>query len=180
MITLGRNFQLWKGNINLKKLMTGGAPDSLTSLGWGKVRSLSLLINFSSHQWGERTGGDHDVGCRKWEVAVPSVQKLGLFFRLIGSAPSGFIKNNETTAFLQVLRWLAFLRTVDRADLTVLKITELNGTNWTELNAARNRGTGTKKMWAQTKNINWIYLVIQVLRWLVFLGTDTFHPRLKT
>jgi hypothetical protein len=40
---------------------------------------------------------------------------------------------------------LAFLGTVDRADLMVLKLTELNGTKLTELNAAKNRGTGTKK-----------------------------------
>jgi hypothetical protein len=47
---------------------------------------------------------------------------------------------------------LAFLGIVDQADLTVLKLTELNGTKWTELNAARNRGTGTKKHRLKTKN----------------------------
>jgi hypothetical protein len=56
--------------------------------------------------------------------------------------------------FLQVLRWLAFLGTVDRADLTVLKLTKLNGTEWTELNAATIRGTGSEKHGPKNKNIN--------------------------
>jgi hypothetical protein len=41
---------------------------------------------------------------------------------------------------------LAFLETVDQTDLTVLKLTELN--------AAKNRGTGTQKYGPKTKNMD--------------------------
>jgi hypothetical protein len=63
-------------------------------------------------------------------------------------------RNLAPFIIMQVLRWLVFLGTVDRADLTVLKWMELNGIKWTELNVATIRGTKTEKRGLKTKNIN--------------------------
>jgi hypothetical protein len=61
--------------------------------------------------------------------------------------------------FIQVLEWLAFLETVDRSDLTVIKLMKLDGTKWTKLNAARNVGPKLKIRGTKTKSMNSIYLV---------------------
>jgi hypothetical protein len=45
------------------------------------------------------------------------------------------------------------------ADLTVLKLTELNRTKWTELNAATNIGPELKMHGTGTKNIDLVYLI---------------------
>jgi hypothetical protein len=54
---------------------------------------------------------------------------------------------------------LAFLGTIDQSDLTVLKWTKQNGTKWTELNAARNKGPELKICGTKINNINSIYLI---------------------
>jgi hypothetical protein len=56
---------------------------------------------------------------------------------------------------------IAFLRTIDRADLTVLKLMKLDGIKRTELNSARDVGSELKKRRPKTKN-KYIYVSISI------------------
>jgi hypothetical protein len=82
---------------------------------------------------------------------IISVSKLRNYLFMQYNMYISELQNCIHTKIIQVLRWLVFLGIVDRADLTVLKLTELNRTKWMELNAARNHETETKNMGPKLK-----------------------------